>query len=206
MASEFPKPNYIGDKIRIEKYLRKYLLENFGGRLLDVGAGNGQAASVVSGKGYVYTGVDIRPCHPDIVKGDAENLWVTFPDKKFNTIICIDTLEHLERPEMAVLGMKDLLCPDGFVMFHVPNSSQTHILVQPEDQADHKRHGFSEDDLRLLFKDFKLELYPTFTPIENLAWELVYCSTRGIPIDLNKLIDFSWDNYQHLGWLGMAWK
>ena len=96
---DFPRPGYIGDVIRMKAV--SGVLPDGNGHCLDVGAGCGLAHDVVTRKGYFYDGLDLHPGHPRIRNGDAEFLGRE-DDNFFDVVLCVDVLEHLMRPDLAV--------------------------------------------------------------------------------------------------------
>ena len=64
------------------------------GSILDVGCDEAPLRNLVH-QPFRYTGVDIRPGSDVVVDLDREAL--PFPDRNFDTVLCTDVLEHLER-------------------------------------------------------------------------------------------------------------
>jgi SAM-dependent methyltransferase len=91
--------------------------------VLDVGTGPGYAAQRAAERGAVATGVDIadellalaRRNHPgiDFLRGDAEDL--PFADRSFDALVCNFTINHLPRPERAILEFGRVVVPGGGV-------------------------------------------------------------------------------------------
>lgn len=65
-----------------------------GGRVLDVGCDAAVLRDLV-GRPEQYMGVDIRPGADLVVDLDRDDL--PLPDQSFDTVVCTDVLEHLER-------------------------------------------------------------------------------------------------------------
>lgn len=198
----YPKATYIGDKIR-QKYVDRHLPAGTG-RLLDVGAGNGQYYWSAVEKGYSYEPIDSNP-GDGVLLGDAYDL--DFEKEWADVILCVDVLEHLTVPEDVVPEFLRVLKSEGLCLVHVPNKDQKHILVDPVDNPDHVRLGFDVDELKELFSDFvDVRIISTFSSMECIAWELVYAQSHGLKIDPLKIVSFDWKTYQPLGWLILARK
>lgn len=193
-------PNYCGDNIRWLEVQKR--LPNGKGKLLDLGAGNGQFKELVESKGYVYVGVDLVPNEEkEIVKGDATNLEM-FDDKSFSAVLCIDTLEHIKNDKGAVKEMFRVLKDDGMVIIHVPNKAQVHVLTEPQEQHDHVRKGYTLSEAKELFREFSdFRAFPTFLLRSALLWDINYCFRMGIPFDLDTLVNLEIDDFTHYGWL-----
>jgi ubiquinone/menaquinone biosynthesis C-methylase UbiE len=192
------EPIYIGDLIRwraVKKALES-LPKKKGGVCLDVGCGARLYKELVESCGYAYDGMDIKPL-PGVTEGDAHNL--PYPDKSFDLVLCIDVLEHTQMPEKVLSEIKRVTNEFGFIIIHVPNSESTHILVEPEEQADHKRKGFCQEEMKVMTP----YLTKTFKLTECIAWELIYIINHHLNLDLNKLLDFKISRYKNLGWLAV---
>lgn len=74
-----------------------------GGKVLDVGTGDGKRVRTLREKGFDALGTEINKVWIDddvVVYGDAEDL--PFEDNSFDVVMAIDTLEHLEHPHKAI--------------------------------------------------------------------------------------------------------
>lgn len=93
-----------------------------------------------------------------------------FADGRFDTVLCTDTLEHLEDPEAAIREANRVLAPGGKAIYTVPLF--WHIHEAPRDFFRFTRHG-----LQHLFETAGLEVLEVepltgFTAMA--AQELVY--------------------------------
>lgn len=196
---------YIGDIIRA-RYLEKFLPKG-SGNLLDAGAGAGIYKSLVISKGYRYFGIDIKPRDPSVAYGDLTD--IPFPANYFNVAICIDVLEHVQDDVKALKELFRVLKPEGSLFLHTPNSEQTHILAEFQDNPLHVRKGYKKEELERLLKkaNFRnIEVYATFNPLECICWEMVNLINQKANINLRKLIEFDLEKYKNLGWICIARK
>jgi ubiquinone/menaquinone biosynthesis C-methylase UbiE len=99
-------------------------------RILDIGCANGRVAVAVAERAGAVTGLDSSETlfnlarmaarqagvHRKVrcVKGDAHEL--PFEAASFDGAIMVDTLHHLERPELAVAEARRVLKPGGLVI------------------------------------------------------------------------------------------
>ena len=106
--------------------------------ILDVGAGTGGNISSLSSVGKTY-GIDasekaiafcLKRGIRDISQATAEH--IIYPDSKFDIITCIDVLEHLADPKVALLEMKRVLKESGKIIITVP---AFRILWSQHDEA-----------------------------------------------------------------------
>lgn len=95
-------------------------------KLLDVGAGTGAFVSAAS-KDFTSSGIELSSACVAFAK--SKNLPVSstsFYDlnpstEQYDVITLIDVLEHLTDPKKAVLKLKSVLKPNGFLYIKVPN-------------------------------------------------------------------------------------
>lgn len=97
--------------------------------VLDVGCGNGDhygrfLATITP----TYYGVDISDIAVEVARSygicaQQHNLQapLPFPDEMFDTVICLEVLEHLFTPDFVLGEMRRVLKPGGHIIFSVPN-------------------------------------------------------------------------------------
>lgn len=110
------------------------------GRVLDVSCGIGYAAPIFAKQKLVthYEGVDIQP---EVIALAKERYLKTasagfsmrftqgsiyelpFPDSSFDTIVTLETLEHLDKPEEALKELSRVVSETGVVIASVPSKS-----------------------------------------------------------------------------------
>ncbi len=94
---------------------------------LDLGCGDGFTLRMVRPDGVVY-GVDLDPEMLEharsrgivAVKASVEDLSV-FDDNSFDLVTCLETLEHLEHPTLALAESYRVLRRKGFLVLTTPN-------------------------------------------------------------------------------------
>lgn len=126
------------------------------GRLLDIACGVGYGTHLLASRhSHVKcVGLDIEPdaiatarsrySHPrvDFVLGDG----MRFVDANgFDTIISLETIEHLPDPKAFVDRLVDLLRPGGRLVASVPSTPSV-------DANPHHMHDFTEESFRRLFR------------------------------------------------------
>jgi len=134
--------------------IRPYLADNK--KVLDIGCGTGELLYLV--KPYVkeVTGIELNEEFVGFIKNDlgipafAEDVnRINFPDKSFDLIFCIMTLDHLLNPYETLITMKRLLKDDGILYIEVPNRREALNYYIPEENRKkfntffwHKAHNF----------------------------------------------------------------
>lgn len=206
---------YLGDIIRA-KYLNKFLPkeETKNKRCLDIGCENGRYKDSIEKKGYIYFGVDINPTELNdyMQRMDATDLHIA--NETYDCVICIDVLEHIQKPEEAISEMFRVLKKDCSAYIHIPNSEQSHILFPHPHQQDHVVEGFTRTEIRDLILKEKfnhVNIIPSFNFHEMLAWEINYLFNVNKPeslnrLDLTRLIEFTLIDFQSGGFLAIAKK
>ncbi len=103
-----------------------------GDRLLDVGCGDGAFTMILAEKFREVYGIDVQEVYlerfkevvRDISKFSVSNMSasaMSFPDDYFDTIVTIETLEHVEKLEEAAREIRRVLKPGGELLITVPN-------------------------------------------------------------------------------------
>ena len=99
--------------------------------LLDAGCGAGLLAISLAGHVHEITGVDIagnafpREIHPGVrfLQMNIENL--AFSDESFDTVVSVETLEHVLDPIRALREMRRVLRPKGTLVLTYPTINRT---------------------------------------------------------------------------------
>lgn len=98
--------------MQVSKYLK--------GDILEVGAGNGNFTSKLSKYGKV-TAIDYDSGYQNTSYGDIEKGKYFFDkDKKFDSIVCMNVLEHIKDDNKALKNMHALLGDGGRLILLVP--------------------------------------------------------------------------------------
>ncbi len=95
------------------------------GALLDVPAGEGALAVRLKGLGYHVSCCDLYPeifqlDDVEIRSGDL-NATLPYEDVGFDTIVCVEGLEHIESPANAIREFARLIRQGGTLIISVPN-------------------------------------------------------------------------------------
>ena len=109
--------------------LRRFLTERTRGRVLDVGCGDGDTAGLfLKQLGREYVGVDVSRAAVQSARSrdldarqidDAASL--PFDDNSFDSVVCIEVLEHLWMPNLAAAEILRVLKPGGTFFATCPN-------------------------------------------------------------------------------------
>lgn len=107
-----------------------------GGRVLDVGMGEGALALHFQAQGHEVVGVELDPVlaaaarrrglnvhEIDVATDDLSGLGA------FDTVICADVLEHLAQPADALARLRGLLRPGGQLLVSLPNVAHASIRL-----------------------------------------------------------------------------
>jgi len=101
--------------------------ENAGGSLLDYGAGKGELLAALAGTGQFSSlaGMDLFPPPDGLPEGIAWHQQdlndVVATKELFDTVICSETIEHLENPRHTFRSLAGLLKPGGLLVLTMPN-------------------------------------------------------------------------------------
>lgn len=107
---------------KFEKYLS--------GDILEVGCGIGNFTTTLSKYGNVWAIDNDEYCvdetkklkipHVRVGRGDIEKNLFFFQKRKFNVVVCMNVLEHIEHDEISLQHIYQLLQPNGYCIVLVP--------------------------------------------------------------------------------------
>ncbi len=150
-------------------------LKDFKGlRILDFGAGRGDAMTALS-----RLGADVYGVEPFGYEGLVERGFKMFrflddiPEgMTFDGIITMDVVEHLTTPWVELKGLNSLLNKDGFLYISTPNADSLRAVVEREKWREALRPGhfvlFNQNSLENMLADLE------FKNIKRLRWYLKY--------------------------------
>lgn len=109
------------------------------GRLLDVGCGRRPYAVLFTDvESYIGFDAIAQPGGADAT-GLATAL--PFADAQFDSILCTQTLEHVDDPQQALVEMARVLRPGGYLVLTAPQAWRIH--EQPHDFFRYTRYGLT---------------------------------------------------------------
>lgn len=157
--------------------------------ILDVGCGEGFTLGRLrrAGMGELLEGVDYseravelgKRVHPtlNLKRGDIYSL--PYPDGAFDTVLCCEVLEHLERPEDAMQELKRvtsrwcILSVPREPIFRLANFLRGKNLSRWGNDIEHIQHWSTRGILRLAGKHFAVRTVRTSFP-----WTILVCEKR----------------------------
>lgn len=100
-----------------------------GGRLLEVGFGNGQTLRRMQSLGWSVQGVEFDPVAVNNARASGLNVYQGdlasqhFPESSFDAVVSSHVIEHLPDPEGFLNECRRVLKRDGSLVIYTPNSS-----------------------------------------------------------------------------------
>lgn len=141
----------------ILSFIKSYLQ----GSILDIGAGIGNFTSLLKNYGEV-TAIDQNKKYVKLLRnhltagfGDIEKGTYFFGDKKFDTIISFNVLEHIANDTKAISNIKKLLVTNGHFVVLVPAH---HALYSSFDKAIGHFRRYTTTELTAKLVKFGLEV------------------------------------------------
>jgi ubiquinone/menaquinone biosynthesis C-methylase UbiE len=146
---------------RIEEALRKIPACD---TLFDGGAGSGEFARRALKKGFCHRVIALEydrgnfatlqnnlglEANTQLINGSL--LEVPVPDATADTVLCTQVIEHITEHEKAAAELCRVLKPGGHAVITVPRPPE------PFNTDDHKREGYTEEELAALFAPYNME-------------------------------------------------
>lgn len=178
-TGEFFVPGQSSDRIEadhMERYIFSRRFAN-GKSVLDIACGLGYSAPIFIEAGCSeYVGVDISPKQVDVAnrkygsdkaKYLVGNICTFSPERKFDLIVCFETIEHVSEYQEALGNLHRMLSDTGVLLISTPNRPVTSPRARTiHDKPDNEFHTqeFTPFELRKAlrsagFKTIDSELY-----------------------------------------------
>lgn len=169
---------------KFDKYLK--------GKILEVGCGIGTFTETLSKYGKV-TAIDVdgnlintskenNNLNFQIGYGDIEKGEYFFKDQQFNSVICINVLEHIENDNQAIKNLYKILKEQGILILLIP--AHPFLYGEIDKSIGHFRRYTKKDIRQLLEKEgFNVLQFKTLNMIGAIGW---FFSGR---VFKNKIVD-----------------
>lgn len=182
------------------RWILKKISNYLKGDILEVGCGIGNFTGKLTGFGRV-TAIDIDSQHlkdtknylqkkAEIGYGDIEKPEYFFREKKFDSIVCVNVLEHIENDQRALKNMYSLLKDGGFLILLVP--AHEFLYGKIDKSIGHFRR-YNKDSLKkiLIQSSFQINKMRILNLLGAIGW---FVSSRLFSesiVDENKLKIFN---------------
>lgn len=170
-----------------EMVIRALKMPLKGNRVLDIGCHDGYFLSKICCE--KRTGIDLQPekKYPDIHYISADFLEYDFKGEKFDLILALDVIEHIEDDEYFFQKFLSLLAPGGLGLFTTPSKTIKVFpaFLQPwvDKRWDHVyRRGYSQNEI-LEFLSKKTDNLTQFN-ISCKVWNASYFRALYFPLSV----------------------
>lgn len=143
------------------KWLLSLIKPYLHGDILEVGGGIGNFTPYLKKYGEVIS-IDIEKLYIKKLKkittagfGDIEANKYFFKSKKFDSIVCLNVLEHIENDEKALHNMYSLLKPGGKLILLVPAHQRAYTKM--DSNLGHFRR-YTKQNLKTKFENSKFKV------------------------------------------------
>ncbi|MFC1630622.1 class I SAM-dependent methyltransferase [Pseudomonadota bacterium] len=163
-----------------------------GGNALDLGAGDGYLAGMLSKKCETVTAIEYEPSgvqlarqmlndygNVEVLQGDTYSL--PLADDQYDWVLMADVIEHLEWPEQAVSEMARVVSGDGTVLVTTPQWRPDRVWdvrhikeYRPEELKDLLLQFFMSVELAYAWPQVWSDIYRT-----RLGWRLLKFAGRA---------------------------
>lgn len=171
--------------IIIRQYIERYVK----GVVLDAGAGRLSLKFLLTKKASVYYSIDRYVTRKELSSvGDLNNL--PLKEKIFDTIVCLQVVEHTPTPEHVIKNLAVSLKDKGVLILSAPHLAYLH--GEPEDYYRYTRHGLAymleKHGLKVLEISAAGSIFGfLFTPISDFILSYTY----GIPVIFKPVFFFN---------------
>jgi glycosyltransferase involved in cell wall biosynthesis len=197
-------------------WLAKKLRPHVGDSVLEIGAGIGNMAGRLMGRRTVYVAAEKDPLHlhalrnrflrtPNVIvqRLDPESPEdLTTLGQSFDTVLCLNVLEYLERPEELIDGLRGRLKTEGNLILLVPNGLS--LFGSLDRSLGHKRR-FNAKQIRGMLEErgFAVENVYQFNKAGGPPWWAYsrILGSRRISKPVLKLFDKTVWFWSRLEWL-----
>jgi len=167
---------------RYNRWMAEAIRPHAGSRVLEIGAGIGNITSWLVPRD-LYLASDINPHYLDYLRNvalgkpylqveriDADDAGCFAPwTGRFDTVVCLNVLEHVHDPAKALRNIGSALEPGGRLLLYVP---QHQALYSSLDEVLEHRCRYSKESLRaeLTAAGFEVESLRDFNRLGVLGW------------------------------------
>lgn len=214
--NNYKNANYFHRQLILEALLSVKSLVS--GDLLDVGCGTQPYRSLFTNI-KSYTGVDIpnsyHPLPSDVVLFDGTS--IPFPSNSFDWVMATEVLEHVQRPELLLSSILEVLHPGGTFFLTVPFLQYIHEA--PHDFRRWTNYGLIDDLQKVGFE--RIEVQPLgdwhtalaaflrlYVRNCKIPWWAKYWLPMLVWSITNIVSEISWKVNQNMcvGWFAIAYK
>ena len=180
---------------RYNDWVWTLLAPHVGDRVLEVGSGMGNYTRYLRGRSYVVA-TDSNPTYLDMLRrqfADHDHVDVRHTDwneadladlrtRRFDTVLCLNVLEHIERDEAALASFNGLLPVGGRLVLQVPAMPGVYGAID-RGLGHWRRYDAEELGAKLAAAGFEVEEMRYFNLPGLLAWWLngVVLKRRAVP-------------------------
>ena len=175
--------NQLAELDRYNHWIYEQIADSLGRRILEVGSGTGNITNFLSHGGREVVATDVVPSYRHTLSNlfsERSNVLVRrydlseeapreFLDNPFDTVVCLNVLEHIKDDMFALEQLRAALKPEGRLALLVPAHR---ILYGEFDKAvgHYRRYEKSELTIKLDESGFKVESMHFFSMLATLPW------------------------------------
>lgn len=111
--------------------------------------------------------------YSELIQDKVENIISHFPERRFDTIICGELIEHLFNPYGFLQDIQSLLRPDGILLLSTPNPISLNTIF----------FEFIQSHSKYYCNDHTFYLLPRW--VERMLDLSGYCLVKKIPVGIN---------------------
>lgn len=175
--------NQLAELDRYNHWIYEQITAALGRRILEVGSGTGNITQFLCANGSQVVATDVVPSYRNELQrlfADNANVRISqfdldakapaeFTAEPFDTVVCLNVLEHIEDDAFALSQMREALKPGGKLALLVPAHQ---ILYGEFDRAvgHFRRYGKRELTAKLVQAGFAVNEMKFFSLLATLPW------------------------------------
>jgi SAM-dependent methyltransferase len=156
--------NLASTRYLAHKAINRFIYDELKGKhfetVIDIGAGRSPYKKFINCKKYISLDIENRTGNSDVIIADI-NEKIPLVNDFADCVICTEVLEHIKKPQQALIEIYRILKKDGLLLITTPMVWPLH--EEPNDFYRYTKYGLSHLLKEAGFKGFKIKPSNNYT-------------------------------------------